>query len=96
MVKVAGGGNFHDDNGTFDIGRRNHTMMRKIFWKAQVLVAAEDVGRQQVADGAALRGHGPGDDPVGIGGHAALRFRARAPGRFGTWDSTCWWWTTRR
>jgi chemotaxis protein CheD len=44
LVKAAGGGNFHNDNGTFDIGRRNHTMMRKIFWKAQVLVAAEDVG----------------------------------------------------
>ena len=44
VVKAAGGGNFHSDNGTFDIGRRNHTMMRKVFWKAQVLVAAEDVG----------------------------------------------------
>ncbi len=44
VVKAAGGGNFHDDNGTFDIGRRNHTMMRRIFWKAQVLVSAEDVG----------------------------------------------------
>jgi chemotaxis protein CheD len=44
VVKAAGGGNFHGDNGTFDIGKRNHTMMRKIFWKAQVLVAAEDVG----------------------------------------------------
>jgi chemotaxis protein CheD len=44
VVKAAGGGNFHDDNGTFDIGRRNQTMMRKIFWKAQVLVTAEDVG----------------------------------------------------
>jgi chemotaxis protein CheD len=44
VVKAAGGGNFHDDSGTFDIGKRNHTMMRKIFWKAQVLVAAEDIG----------------------------------------------------
>ncbi len=44
VVKAAGGGNFHNDNGTFDIGKRNHTMMRKIFWKAQVLIAAEDVG----------------------------------------------------
>jgi chemotaxis protein CheD len=44
MVKAAGGGNFHNDNGTFDIGKRNFTMMRKIFWKAQVLIAAEDVG----------------------------------------------------
>ncbi|MCM2332519.1 MAG: chemotaxis protein CheD [Anaeromyxobacteraceae bacterium] len=44
LVKVAGGGNFHGDNGTFDIGKRNYTMMRKIFWKAQVLIAAEDCG----------------------------------------------------
>jgi chemotaxis protein CheD len=44
IVKAAGGGNFHGDNGTFDIGKRNHTMMRKIFWKAQVLVRSEDVG----------------------------------------------------
>ncbi len=44
VVKAAGGGNFHNDNGTFDIGKRNQTMMRKIYWKAQVLVAAEDVG----------------------------------------------------
>jgi chemotaxis protein CheD len=44
VVKAAGGGNFHGDSGTFDIGKRNHTMMRKIFWKAQVLVTAEDVG----------------------------------------------------
>jgi chemotaxis protein CheD len=44
VVKVAGGGSFHGDVDTFDIGRRNYTMMRKIFWKNQVLVAAEDIG----------------------------------------------------
>jgi len=44
QVRVAGGGNFHGDSGTFDIGKRNYTMMRKIFWKAQVLIAAEDCG----------------------------------------------------
>jgi chemotaxis protein CheD len=44
VVKAAGGGNFHGDAGTFDIGKRNITLMRKVFWKAQVLVAAEDVG----------------------------------------------------
>jgi len=44
QVKVAGGGNFHGDSGTFDIGKRNYTMMRKIFWKAQVLIGAEDCG----------------------------------------------------
>jgi chemotaxis protein CheD len=44
VVKAAGGGNFHGDAGTFDVGRRNHTAMRKVLWKARVLVAAEDVG----------------------------------------------------
>jgi len=44
VVKVAGGGSFHGDTDTFDIGRRNYTMMRKIFWKNQVLIAAEDIG----------------------------------------------------
>jgi chemotaxis protein CheD len=44
VVKVAGGGSFHGDADTFDIGRRNYTMMRKIFWKNQVLIGAEDIG----------------------------------------------------
>jgi chemotaxis protein CheD len=44
VVKVAGGGSFHGEGDTFDIGRRNYTMMRKIFWKNQVLIAAEDIG----------------------------------------------------
>jgi chemotaxis protein CheD len=44
IVKVAGGGSFHGDTDTFDIGRRNYTMMRKIFWKNQVLISAEDIG----------------------------------------------------
>jgi chemotaxis protein CheD len=44
VVKVAGGGSFHGETDTFDIGRRNYTMMRKIFWKNQVLIAAEDIG----------------------------------------------------
>jgi chemotaxis protein CheD len=44
VVKVAGGGAFHGGGDSFDIGRRNYTMMRKIFWKNQVLIAAEDIG----------------------------------------------------
>lgn len=44
VVKAAGGGTFHGDGSAFDIGRRNITMMRKLFWKAQVLLAAEDLG----------------------------------------------------
>lgn len=44
VVKVAGGGKLYDDNGTFDIGRRNYTVLRKIFWKNNVMIHAEDVG----------------------------------------------------
>jgi chemotaxis protein CheD len=44
VVKVAGGGALHDDKGLFDIGRRNYTMLRKMFWRCDVLVTAEDVG----------------------------------------------------
>lgn len=44
VVKVAGGGKLYEDNGTFDIGRRNYTILRKLFWKSEVLITAEDVG----------------------------------------------------
>jgi len=44
VVTVAGGAQIMDPNGTFNIGKRNHLAMRKIFWKAGVLVHAEDVG----------------------------------------------------
>lgn len=44
MVKVAGGGQLYEDNGIFEIGKRNYTMLRRMLWKANVLVAAEDVG----------------------------------------------------
>ena len=44
IVKVAGGSNLLDDNGTFNIGRRNYVSLRKIFWKNGVLISAEHVG----------------------------------------------------
>lgn len=44
IVKVVGGASINDDNGTFDIGRRNYLILRKMFWKVGVLVRAEDVG----------------------------------------------------
>jgi chemotaxis protein CheD len=44
VVKVAGGGKLWDDKGTFDIGKRNYTILRKMFWKNNVMIAAEDVG----------------------------------------------------
>ena len=44
VVKVAGGGALYDDKGLFSIGKRNYTVMRKMFWKTGVIVTAEDVG----------------------------------------------------
>ena len=44
VVKVAGGGALYDDNGHFAIGERNYTILRKMFWKAGVMITAEDVG----------------------------------------------------
>ena len=58
VVKVAGGGQLYDDHGTFEIGKRNYTVLRKMLWKNNVLIQAEDVGgmksrtvRLWVADG---------------------------------------------
>jgi chemotaxis protein CheD len=44
IVKVVGGGQIMDTAGIFNIGKRNHAILRKIFWKNQIMVAAEDVG----------------------------------------------------
>ncbi len=44
IVKVAGGGKLYEDHGTFNIGKRNYTVLRKIFWKNKVIISAEDVG----------------------------------------------------
>lgn len=44
IVKVAGGGQLYDDQGLFEIGKRNYTVLRRMLWKTNVLVAAEDVG----------------------------------------------------
>jgi chemotaxis protein CheD len=44
IVKAAGGSQLLDDAGTFNIGKRNYVMLRKIFWKNGILIDAEDVG----------------------------------------------------
>ena len=42
---VAGGSNINGgDSDRFAIGKRNHLMLRKLFWKNGILVKAEDVG----------------------------------------------------
>jgi len=44
IVRAAGGAQVMDDQGVFDIGKRNYLAMRKILWKAGVLVHGEAVG----------------------------------------------------
>ena len=44
VVRVAGGAQVMDREGVFNIGKRNYLALRKILWKAGVLVEAEDVG----------------------------------------------------
>ena len=44
IVKVAGGSQIMDENGVFNIGKRNYLAMRKLFWRNNVLIAAEHVG----------------------------------------------------
>ncbi|MFZ0591846.1 MAG: chemotaxis protein CheD [Bryobacteraceae bacterium] len=44
VVTAVGGAQVLDREGTFNIGQRNHMALRKILWKAGVLLQAEDVG----------------------------------------------------
>jgi len=44
QVRVAGGAQVMDDKGIFNIGQRNCLAMRKIFWRAGVMVKAEETG----------------------------------------------------
>jgi chemotaxis protein CheD len=43
-VRAAGGASMMDPQNVFDIGRRNYLAMRKILWKAGVMVHGEAVG----------------------------------------------------
>lgn len=44
IVKAVGGAQILDENGVFNIGKRNYLAMRKIFWRNNVMVSAEHVG----------------------------------------------------
>ena len=44
IVCAAGGAEILDDEGCFRVGSRNRTLLRKIFWQNNVLIAAEDSG----------------------------------------------------
>lgn len=44
VVKVVGGAKRHSGSGPLDIGKQNYVVLRKIFWKNDVLIEAEQVG----------------------------------------------------
>jgi len=44
VVRMAGGASVVDGDGVFNIGKRNYAALRKILWKAGVMVHGEDVG----------------------------------------------------
>ncbi len=44
IVKAAGGAHIDGGPGSFQVGRRNVTMLRRILWKNGVLLAGEDLG----------------------------------------------------
>jgi chemotaxis protein CheD len=44
VAKVAGASKIMDVNSVFNIGERNHTVLRKVLWKNNILVSGEDVG----------------------------------------------------
>ena len=46
VVCAAGGAEVLADDGHFRIGHRNRTILRKIFWKQNLLLAADDTGGQ--------------------------------------------------
>jgi chemotaxis protein CheD len=43
-VIVLGGAQILDQNGLFNIGKRNHTLVRKMLWKNNVMIDYEAVG----------------------------------------------------
>lgn len=77
VVTAAGGAQMMDPDGHFNIGKRNHLAMRKIFWKAGVLVKSEDIGgtasrtvRLEVGSGKVLL-RGTGEREMGMGARCA-------------------------
>ncbi len=44
VVCAAGGAEVLTDDGHFKIGSRNRTVLRKIFWKNNILLSADDTG----------------------------------------------------
>lgn len=43
-IMVIGGAQILDQHGMFNIGKRNHTILRKMFWKNNIMIDFEEVG----------------------------------------------------
>lgn len=43
-IVVAGGSNINDENKVFEIGAKNYTILKKVLWKNNLLLNAEDCG----------------------------------------------------
>lgn len=61
IVCAAGGAEVLSDDGHFKIGSRNRTLVRKIFWKNNILIAGDETGGSnsrtlslRMADGTAI------------------------------------------
>ena len=44
VVRIAGGAQIMNPCGVFDIGRRNHQALRRLLWKAGLLIHGEAIG----------------------------------------------------
>lgn len=44
QIYVAGGASINDENGVFEIGKKNFTVFRKLLWKNGILIKGEHVG----------------------------------------------------
>ena len=44
IIAVAGGSNINDSENVFEIGKKNYTVLRKVLWKNNLLIKAENVG----------------------------------------------------
>jgi len=76
IVRAVGGAQVMDENGVFNIGKRNHLALRKILWRAGVMLHAEEVGgttsrtvRLEIASGRFMI-RGPGQQERELAGPA--------------------------
>lgn len=44
VVKIVGGARIMDENGVFNIGKRNYLAVQKMLWRNNVLITSEHVG----------------------------------------------------